>query len=290
MIDLNPLEASIIIPTRNKISRLRLVLYALSFQVNQNHEVIVVMDGYNREDVAAFHKIDLPLKTVLIVLDQNVGRAAARNHGIRKASGEILIFMDDDRIPGPHFIQGHILAHQQQRCMVLGKRMQIFLAEETIGELGDAKEFHRRMGNILSSAKRDITWLKNRICLLPLVSPVPWLACVTSNLSVGREDMMEVGMFDENFVGWGWEDSDLGYRFLKKKIKIVKKSQIINYHIVHSKSKNYKEEELNNYQYFYAKTQGDYITRLSLIVIRVVRNTGFLLQEMMEHCQERFNG
>ncbi len=287
---MNPLEASIIIPTRNKISRLRLVLYALSFQVNQNHEVIVVMDGYNREDVAAFHKIDLPFKNVLIVIDQNVGRAAARNHGIRKASGEILIFMDDDRIPGPHFIQDHVLAHQQQRCMILGKRMQIFLAEETIGELGDAEEFHRRMGNILSSAKRDITWLKNKICLLPLVSPVPWLACVTSNLSVGREDMMEVGLFDENFVGWGWEDSDLGYRFLKKKIKLIKKSQIINYHIVHSKSKNYKEEELNNYLYFYVKTQGDHITRLSLIVIRMVRNTGFFLQEMVEHCQERFNG
>lgn len=287
---MNPLEASIIIPTRNKISRLRLVLYALSFQVNQNHEVIVVMDGYNREDVAAFHKIDLPFKTVLIVLDQNVGRAAARNHGIRKASGEILIFMDDDRIPGPHFIQDHVLAHHQQRCMILGKRMQIFLAEETIGELGDAEEFHRRMVFILSSAKRDRTWLKNRIYLLPWVSPVPWLACVTSNLSVRKQDMMEVGLFDENFVGWGWEDSDLGYRFLKKKIKIVKKSRIINYHIVHSKSKNYKEEELNNYQYFYTKTQGDSITRLSLIVIRVVRNTGFLLREVIEHCQERFNG
>jgi GT2 family glycosyltransferase len=290
MIDLDPLEASIIIPTRNKISRLRLVLYALSFQVNQNHEVIVVMDGNNQEDVAAFHKIDLSFKPVLIVLDQNVGRAAARNHGIRKASGKVLIFIDDDRIPGPHFIQDHVLAHQKRCCMVLGKRMQIFLAEETIGKLGDVEEFRRRMGNILFSAKRDITWLKNRIYLLPLVSPVPWLACVTSNLSVRKQDMMEVGMFDENFVGWGWEDSDLGYRFLKKKIKIVKKSQIINYHIVHSKSKNYKEEELNNYQYFYAKTQGDYITRLSLILIRVFRNTGFLLQEMMEHCQERFNG
>ncbi len=287
---MNPLEVSIIIPTRNKISRLRLVLYALSFQVNQNHEVIVVMDGYNREDVAAFHKINLPFRPVLIVLHQNTGRAAARNHGIRKASGEILIFMDDDRIPGPHFIQDHVLAHQQQRCMVLGKRMQIFLAEETIGKLGDIEEFRRRMGSVITSAKRDLTWLKNRIYLLPWVSPVPWLACVTSNLSVHKQDMMEVGMFDENFIGWGWEDSDLGYRFLKKKIKLIKKSRIINYHIVHSKSKNYKEEELNNYQYFYAKTQGDYITRLSLIVIRVVRNTGFLLQDMIEHCQERFNG
>ena len=269
------IEASIIIPTKNKLSRLRLVLYALALQINENHEVIVVLDGCNQDTLDGFSQLHLPSQIIPIICESSAGRAAARNHGIRKASGDILIFIDDDRIPGPGFIESHIAAHRNQRCMVLGKRMQLFLPEETIHELSDFNEFHRRIGEILATAKCDITWLKNKVYLLPFISPVPWLACVTSNLSVQKRDMIAVGMFDETFTGWGWEDSDLGYRFLKNHIPMIKQSRIINYHMVHAKSPDVKKEEYHNYRYFYEKTKADPITRFSLMIIRAIRDTGF---------------
>lgn len=281
----NNLKASIIIPTKDKISRLRLVLYALALQINEDHEVIIVMDGCNQDTLTEFRKIELPFQPVLVILDHSGGRAAARNHGIRKASGDILIFMDDDRIPGPHFIEGHIAVHQKKRCMVLGKRMQLFLTEEFITTLGHFGNFNQCLESVLLVAKPDVTWLKNKIYLLRF-SPVPWLACVTSNLSVRKNDMHETGMFDENYAGWGWEDSDLGYRFLKNKIKMIKNASVINYHLVHPKPKNLHQEEFNNYQYFYTKAKGDHITRFSLIIIRLIRDIGFLFQKLMKRYQE----
>jgi GT2 family glycosyltransferase len=283
------IEVSIIIPTKDKISRLRLVLYALALQITEKHEVIVVADGCNQDTLLEFQKINLPFQPVLVRCGLSVGRAAARNEGIQRASGEILIFMDDDRIPGPDFIQGHIQAHRKKHCMVSGKRMQLFLTEEFINQLGDYKEFNAQIEKTLLAAKQDITW-QNKAYLINTFSPIPWFACVSSNLSVKRSDMIEVGMFDEKFSGWGWEDTDLGYRFVKNKIPMVRLSSAINYHIVHPKQGNLKNEELNNYRYFYEKVRGDYVTRSLLRVIRILRDMETACQKIVKLYQERYNG
>ncbi|HEX3046581.1 MAG TPA: glycosyltransferase family A protein [Bacillota bacterium] len=72
------IKGSIIIPTKDKITRLQLILTALSSQVNENIEVIVVLDGCQPEIILEFDRLELSYHPKKIVSKQNVGRAAAR--------------------------------------------------------------------------------------------------------------------------------------------------------------------------------------------------------------------
>ncbi len=88
---------SIIIPTFNRPERLRQCLQSILDLDNGNHQIqtIVVNDGSTQSYesvVNLFHD-----KLTLIYLDQeNQGPASARNHGANHATGDFLVFLDDD--------------------------------------------------------------------------------------------------------------------------------------------------------------------------------------------------
>ncbi|GAI18410.1 unnamed protein product, partial [marine sediment metagenome] len=41
------------------------------------------------------------------------GSAAARNYGLSKAQGEVIVFIDSDVIVGPDFIEEHLSYHKK---------------------------------------------------------------------------------------------------------------------------------------------------------------------------------
>jgi GT2 family glycosyltransferase len=51
----------------------------------------------------------------------------------------------------------------------------------------------------------------------------------TCNLSVKREFLTN-GIFDENFQGYGYEDTELGYRLVNKGLRILYNPEAIGYH------------------------------------------------------------
>lgn len=230
----NKVKASIIIPTKDKITRLRLVLKALENQVDESIEVIVVFDGNSSETMEAFHKLKFTFQPRVIILDQNIGRSAARNLGINQANGERIIFMDDDSIPSKDFVVKHLSEHDP-RCVLMGVTRDTFLSETEIEEL----YFDARIIN-------DITFLngKSHVIRKPLYGntlfkifrdryPLKWLLFFTNNVSLNRKDLLEVGGFNEKFKGWGHEDIELGYRLQKHGLRFKKDSSAVNYHLVH---------------------------------------------------------
>lgn len=84
---------SVVIPTHNRSA---LVRRALDSALNQDYpklEIIVVDDG-SKDDTA---EVLAQYEDVSVIrLDSNQGGAAARNHGIRAASGELVAFLDSD--------------------------------------------------------------------------------------------------------------------------------------------------------------------------------------------------
>lgn len=106
---------SVVIPTYNRRDVLLLCLQHLADQKCDPgiFEVIVVSDGSIDGTVQALAECHYPFS--LIVLEQqNRGAAAARNHGASRASGELLLFLDDDIFAGPDLIAEHVRAHQNQ--------------------------------------------------------------------------------------------------------------------------------------------------------------------------------
>src|SRR4051812_34752792 len=111
---------SVIIPTHNRAIRLGLTLDALITQTypRSQLEVVVVADGCTDNTIKVLQRYRelLPLK---IAEQLGRGAAAARNHGARIATGELLVFMDDDIEAAPHFVRAHVEAsgHAQERVV-----------------------------------------------------------------------------------------------------------------------------------------------------------------------------
>lgn len=95
---------SVIIPTRNRAERLKNLLTCLSTQTISPDEVIVVDNSSTDEtkEVVLSFETKLPVK---YLLGRKIGPSFARNAGIRKASGDFLIFLDDDCLVEKTFIE-----------------------------------------------------------------------------------------------------------------------------------------------------------------------------------------
>jgi glycosyltransferase involved in cell wall biosynthesis len=93
---------SVIVPAYNAQRTLGPCLVALRSQTvaPDCYEVIVVDDGSTDRTAAIALRHDVHL-----IQQLNAGPAAARNRGVRAASGEILLFTDADCVPAPDWIE-----------------------------------------------------------------------------------------------------------------------------------------------------------------------------------------
>ena len=88
---------TVIIATRNRCSLLSRALKSVSTQTYRNLEVIVVDDASEDDTSRAVDEFRHCFKNLeWIHNDEPRGGAAARNRGIRNASGEYIAFLDDD--------------------------------------------------------------------------------------------------------------------------------------------------------------------------------------------------
>jgi len=84
---------SVIVPTRNRASNLRDALRQLTNQRDAPpHELIVVDNGSTDDTSAVVHTVP----GVRYVYDPHGGCASAKNVGIEHATGDVLVFTDDD--------------------------------------------------------------------------------------------------------------------------------------------------------------------------------------------------
>ncbi len=255
------MKVSIIIPTKDKNSRLRLVLQALEPQLNNETEVIIVFDGCSQSTLDEFDKIPFSFSPVKIICKTNIGRAAARNAGIKKARGDIVLFLDDDRIPCTGFVRMHEEGHRQ-KCVLIGGRMDVLLTENEIGDLFHTGILGRGTAFLESKVLR-----KKANSGIPVMrgSPLNWLTFFTGNVSVERECLNRAGGFDEDFKGWGHEDIDLGIRLCRLGVCYRREKNAVNYHILHeSNFMDKREESLKNLRHMINKYKKDFFLCLVL--------------------------
>jgi glycosyltransferase involved in cell wall biosynthesis len=78
-----------------------------------------------------------------------------------------------------------------------------------------------------------------------------WTFFITRNVSTRKSFLEEVGLFNEEFKGWGSEDWEMGFRLYKNSVKIIEDPEIVSYHQEHPFSKeNRREDQMLNYAKF----------------------------------------
>ena len=93
----NVVKISVVIPTYNKLPRLRLTLLSLEYQSIEPswYEVVIVDDGSTDGTVAYCNSVQKRMNIKVISIENN-GRSFARNIGVKNAEGKWIIFIDDD--------------------------------------------------------------------------------------------------------------------------------------------------------------------------------------------------
>jgi glycosyltransferase involved in cell wall biosynthesis len=270
-------KASIIIPSYNASERLYLNLTALNCQSYEGHdvEVVVIDNGSsdNTMEMVEGFKLKYPVKIVRI--DKNKGIAYGRNEGILNSEGEILIFHDSDMIASKDFIRHHLDAHNKPDTVVCGlfwKRIftyyyknfsdyQVLNFEKIREKLGLQRlslywdgyplineELIKNEGLLPYSFDLDFDFINDLKEIIRQFGRdftdyyLPWRFCITNNLSVERQKVIDVGMFDSNIVRYGYEDYDLGVRLYKSGCRFVMADHILSFHQEHPA--NYRSDDL----------------------------------------------
>lgn len=108
---------SVIVPTYNRHDTVKRTLESIATQTYQRIEVVVVNDG--GEDVSAI--IDAfrdRLQIKYLVHRENRGLAAARNTGIKNATGKYIAYLDDDDIFYSNHIETLVKYLETNNCKV----------------------------------------------------------------------------------------------------------------------------------------------------------------------------
>lgn len=95
---------TVIVPSYNVEKYIKKCLESIINQTYQNLEIIVVNDGSSDDTLETIENITKLDKRINIINQENKGLSAARNIGIKKATGEYIILVDGDDSVEKNFI------------------------------------------------------------------------------------------------------------------------------------------------------------------------------------------
>lgn len=247
------MKFSIIICTYNKLQHLKLTLqsYHTAFQTFPYFEVIVCNDG--GEDLEAdylknYYSFDLKYIKIM-----HSGRPKARNTGLEAAEGDIVLFNDDDILINPECLKYHMDCHLTNRdCIVLGENHMLDLQKELFNQREPVSIITKdRLMNTSVDAYDQCT--KN-IVFDQREKSNHWACGTSGNFSMPKDVLLQLGAFDENFSGWGYEDIELAYRLSQNGLFLFCNLSQPNYHVNHTKNnKEMLASIKKNIIYFYEK-------------------------------------
>jgi len=212
------MKLTLIITTYNWPDSLLLVLKSILNQTILPDEIIIADDGSGsetRELISKFKK-DTNLNIIHSWQDDIGFRAAkSRNNAIIESTGDYIVLIDGDVILHPNFLEDHI-TNSENGYFVQGSR--VLLSEVQTNKIINAEKINFFV--ILDELKNKKNGIHSNLLSKIFSSKKDTLRGIKScNMGFFKQDCNNVNGFNNDFEGWGREDSEFVVRMINNGIK-----------------------------------------------------------------------
>jgi glycosyltransferase involved in cell wall biosynthesis len=239
------MKLTLIITTYNWPEALLLVFESIRHQTILPNEVIVADDGSTEETkglITSFNEgFDI---NIIHSWQKDIGFRAARsrNNAIFKSTGDYIVLIDGDTILHTNFLKDHIANAesgffvQGSRTLLSEKQTKKALAEKTVnfpffssGLKNRKNSIHSKfLSSIFSSKKNHLLGIKS------------------CNMAFYKKDCLNINGFNNEFEGWGREDSEFVVRLINSGIKRKNvRFNAIQFHLWHNENSRILLEKNN---------------------------------------------
>tara|TARA_B100000795_G_scaffold243617_1_gene207623 strand:- start:210 stop:1007 length:798 start_codon:yes stop_codon:yes gene_type:complete len=230
------MKLTLIITTYNWPESLLLVLNSVENQALLPDEVIIADDGSTKKTYDLINEFNKKSKlNILHSWQKDIGFRASRsrNNAILKATGDYIILIDGDTILHKSFVKDHIEKAESRffvqgtRALISKKQTKKALSKKlvnfsflTFGLTNRKNCIHSKLlSKIFSNKKNNLRGIKS------------------CNMAFYRKDCLNINGFNNEFEGWGREDSDFVVRLIhsgvnRKNIRF----NAIQFHLWHNEN------------------------------------------------------
>ena len=232
------MRLSLIITTYNWPESLELVLKSIERQTIPPGEIIIADDGSTSDTKTLVSRFQQDSELNIIYSwqeDEGFRVSKSRNKAIAKSNTDYIVLIDGDMILHPRFIEDHI-NNAKLGYFIQGSR--VFLTPKKTKQVLDKQKINfsffsigfRNRKNAFYSTTLSTLMSRNKNFLGGIKS---------CNLAFFKQDCIDINGFNNDFKGWGREDSEFVVRLLNNGIR--RKSlhfNAIQYHLWHAENKN----------------------------------------------------
>lgn len=235
------LKVSVVIPSYNNRVYLKNTIAHLLRQdlPRENFEIIVVDDGSDdgsSDEVISqvekessrvnFKYLFSPRSKPREMGDANYRAGISRNLGVKNARGEILCFLDSDILTPSHFLSDLVEKHRQWdviQCKRLNLKREVSTESVRFEEVNPQADIFHTDGGYWEEFHKVQDWASIQF---------HWKYVCTYGLSMRLETFKRIGWLKRNFIFYGFEDTELGYRLAKAGCSFHL-NEMITYHLFH---------------------------------------------------------
>lgn len=230
------IRVALIITTYNRPDALEAVIRSALKQTRRPDEILIADDGSTAETADTIAHLagnsPIPIRHIWQE-DEGFRLSQSRNRALVATNADYIIMIDGDMVLHPKFIQHHLTVARKGR-FIQGSRVLID-DELTRKYLMTPCKIHVfTKGIIKRHSALNIPLLRNFIAKKGKQSDKGIKGC---NMGFFKSDAQAVNGFDNNFVGWGREDSEFVARLYHNGVKRHDlKFGGIAYHLYHPES------------------------------------------------------
>ncbi|WP_321516481.1 glycosyltransferase family 2 protein [Marinifilum fragile] len=243
-------KIALLITTYNSPKFLDLVFRSILKQTVNPYEIVIGDDG-SKEDTKKLidsYRDQFPFEIKHVWQeDDGFQRCRILNKAIAQVSADYIIQLDGDVMLHPRFIEDHLTVIKPKQ-LVCGNRCFV-LKSKTEKLVNDPSNISL---NLLNVKKRK------RFFRIPFLSSLfknkrnntSRKGNVGCHMAYWKEDMVNINGYNEDFVGWGYEDIEMVERLMNSGVKKTTLLMMaLQYHLWHPKSSRASSEK-NKQMYF----------------------------------------